>query len=63
MAEKRKTKPEKIKNPGARELNLLLMWETVDTDFGATIRRVPGGYIYEYPTGNVFVSTDEFRNE
>ncbi len=70
MAEKKKAAPKKIKEnllekkipyPTVGELNGMTMWEEIRLPF-ANVRRVPGGYIFEYETGPVFISNDEFTN-
>jgi hypothetical protein len=63
MAEKPKTKakPKKVSYPTVGELNSMTMWEEKKLPF-ALVRRIPGGYMFEYEQGVAFVSNDEFRN-
>ena len=45
-------------------LNKMPMWEVLVTPHGFSIRRILGGFIYEYNDGaKVFVSTDELTHE
>ncbi len=55
----------KFKPISIPDLNKLSMWDTLETPYGFTIRRVLGGFMYEYQLGGevVFVSTDELTHE
>lgn len=45
-------------------LNKLEMWGVLVTPHGFSIRRILGGFMYEYDDGGkVFVSTDELAHE
>jgi len=45
-------------------LNEMEMWGMLPTEYGFSIRRIIGGFMYEYDDGaKVFVSTDELAHE
>jgi hypothetical protein len=54
----------KVKPISISDLNKIPMWKTLKTPYGFEIRRVLGGFMYEYKLGPVvFVSTDELTRE